>query len=300
MFYISGDDRIQELKITSEENDWHLGPLSSLDIIVHPQSQLAAMPYPVGKISQLRLYAQLPYGTLQEFNFNRGSDSHPASGNWSVITPVEPLPRAIPGSGLAAVTYDDREYFDNQIRLYYQAEDERLDEHCWPETLFVNINDTKWDRPEYEKWIECVPSLPRRLYCDVQLMRLRHRPRKAHRTHRSRGTTHGTANNHGHQPSRQRGRDQDLKMGRLDMDGAAATQQSGLQTDGKERKAFGSRSYRVLQRDEGSDKPNEWKRRKRDQQRPRLTAKPYMAGGVRPRAGDELGSLCILDPERYL
>lgn len=110
MYYLDNDNIIQEF--CWQGSGWALGSLGQSRIQADPSTKLAAI---VWGGPNIRLYYQKPNDpAIHEHCWG--------SSGW---TAGSTLPAACLGSSLAAV------YWDGHIRVYYQAPDTQLREHCW-------------------------------------------------------------------------------------------------------------------------------------------------------------------------
>ncbi|KAI9768932.1 MAG: hypothetical protein M1840_004528 [Geoglossum simile] len=117
VYYIASDETLRESCYDSDKG-WYSGALNNSKFVVNPSSKISASFLATDSVS-LRVYAQKPNQTIQEY----GYDS--SSGKWQEMTNLGP---ALPGSEIASTSYKTSKL---SIRVYFQVTGLDLIEKCY-------------------------------------------------------------------------------------------------------------------------------------------------------------------------
>jgi len=118
VYYVSTDNKLKESCYDSGKG-WYDGDLNNKNFVVAPYSKVAASFLAAGSGLVLRVYAQLPDNTIQEFGYDNGSSG------WQKMTNLGP---ALTGSEIASTSYKTSQL---SIRVYFQATNLNLVEQCY-------------------------------------------------------------------------------------------------------------------------------------------------------------------------
>jgi len=118
VYYLSNDNKLQEACYDAGKG-WYGGALNHSNFAVAPYSKLAASFLAVGSALQLRVYAQQPDNTIQEYGYDN------SSSGWQRMTN---LGAALPGSEIASTSYRTSKLC---IRVYFQSTNHNLIEKCY-------------------------------------------------------------------------------------------------------------------------------------------------------------------------
>ncbi|KFX93751.1 hypothetical protein O988_06639 [Pseudogymnoascus sp. VKM F-3808] len=117
--YTLSNDNVLTETAYSNGRGWYTGDLGSKRFVVAPYSKIGATFLATGSSLQLRVYAQLPDNTIQEFGYDSPSTGWVKQSN---------LGSAIAGSSIATTSFNTSSL---SIRTYVQSPSHSLVEHAY-------------------------------------------------------------------------------------------------------------------------------------------------------------------------